>query len=329
MKNTNAILPKAQELNESIRNPLQIAGIPLQHVMIEPKFDGSFVYITKDRSNGQTIMCTKDGNQLNLEPAVQEAIITHFSKYECIFEAELEPAPWAEERKTKLNGNLYSGVALPFHIRLVVHDMLPISEVNEGTTPAWQRYCMLCSMAQVDPTSAKETPRTWLQKPAVSIQITPCKLVTPAVAADMFNQGWAEGKNNKRVMFHSEPYEGLVAINPDSTHKAGRNNKWKFKPFHSLDIEVTGLQTSNTGKTRTFRIDGKDTKTQTPVSLYTGISPTLFSEIEQATVQYKAVILEIEALAIKSLQHANPTVKAIRYDRMVHATPTQAPDMDM
>jgi hypothetical protein len=71
MKNLNALLPKPQELNEGIRNPGQIAGIPRGTLMLEPKFDGSFIYVTRDRTNGKTILCTKDGNQLSLEPRVQ------------------------------------------------------------------------------------------------------------------------------------------------------------------------------------------------------------------------------------------------------------------
>ena len=64
MKNLNALLPKPQELNEGIRNPGQIAGIPRGTLMLEPNFDGSFIYVTRDRTNGKTILCTKDGNQL-------------------------------------------------------------------------------------------------------------------------------------------------------------------------------------------------------------------------------------------------------------------------
>ena len=66
MKNPNAIRPKAQELNETIRRPEDILRLKVGKVMAEPKFDGSFAYITRDRVTGQMVICTKDGNQLSL-----------------------------------------------------------------------------------------------------------------------------------------------------------------------------------------------------------------------------------------------------------------------
>ena len=43
MKNLNAIRPGAQELNESIRRPENILELKVERVMVEPKFDGSFI----------------------------------------------------------------------------------------------------------------------------------------------------------------------------------------------------------------------------------------------------------------------------------------------
>ena len=74
MKNPNAIRPKAQELNETIRQPEDILKLKVGKVMAEPKFDGSFAYITRHQVTGQMMICTRDGNQIQLEPVVQNFI---------------------------------------------------------------------------------------------------------------------------------------------------------------------------------------------------------------------------------------------------------------
>ena len=325
MKNPNAILPKPQELNESVRNTDQIRGLSQRMLMIEPKFDGSFIYVTRDKTNGKTILCTKDGNELSLEPKVQQAIISHFQRQgDNLFEAELEPVPWSEEAKAALNGNLYSRKAMPFGIRVVVHDMLPFSEVNAGRTTARGRYQRLCGLAGTSPDENRLKPRVWPKDGNVTICLSPCVMATPDQAAKLFDEGWARGKAEKRVYFASEPYEGLVAINPESTHKGGRSNKWKFKPFHSVDVRVTSYSCRDTGKVTTYTIEGKDTKTGEKIRLFTGISPELYQEIVRAHSMYKEVIVEVEALAIKSLAHGNPTLKGVRYDKMEPKTPELA-----
>jgi len=317
MKNLNAMLPKPQELNEGVRNPEQIAAISRGALMVEPKFDGSFIYVTRDRTNGRTILCTKDGNQLSLEPRVQNALISHFQKQgDNLFEAELEPAPWSENAKTKLNANLYNGAALPFNIRVVVHDILPFSEINGGTTPALARYDKLCRLAGAFLEENGGKPYVWANDGNVTICVSPCVLVTPAEAARLFNEGWSQGKQEKRVYYAGEPYEGLVGIDPNSLHKGGRSNKWKFKPFHSIDARITSPSCRNTGKVTTYTVEAIDIKTGEAVRIFTGISPELYAEILEAEKNYKGTIVEIEALALKSLNHSNPTLKGIRYDKM-------------
>jgi hypothetical protein len=328
MKNLNAILPKPQELNEGIRNPEQIAGIPRATLMIEPKFDGSFIYVTRERTNGRTILCTKDGNELSLEPRVQSALICHFQKQgDNLFEAELEPTPWSENGKTKLNANLYNGAALPFDIRVVVHDILPFSEINAGATPALGRYKKLCGLAGTSLEENGGKPHVWANDGNVTICVSPCVLASPAEAAKLFNQGWAQGKPEKRVYFDGEPYEGLVAIDPNSQHKGGRSNKWKFKPFHSVDAKITSHSCRNTGKVITYTVEAVDTKTGEPVRVFTGISPELYAEILGAEQNYKETIGEIEALALKDINHGNPTLKGIRYDKMEPKVKVEQPCM--
>jgi hypothetical protein len=317
MKNLNAILPKPQELNEGIRNPDQIRALARGTVMIEPKFDGSFVYVTRDCTNGKTILCTKDGNQINLEPRVQQALELHFQRQgDYIFEAELEPTPWSESAKVKLNGNLYTGVALPFGIRVVVHDMLPFSEVNHGRTPALARYELLCQLAGTSLATNGAQPHIWAGDENATVCVSPCVMGSPAQAAELFEQGWARGKAEKRVYFAGEPYEGLVAVDPNSVHRPGRNNKWKFKPFHSVDVRLTAWSSRHTGKVMTYTLEGVDTKTGEAFKMFTGISPEVYQEIQDAGLKYQHVIIEVEALALKSLSHSNPTFKSVRYDKM-------------
>ena len=325
MKNPNAILPKPQELNETVRNPSQIAEIQRSIIMIEPKFDGSFVYITKDKVTNAVIICTKDGNELSLEPKIQQALVEHFQGQDCLFEAELEPYPWSEAAKVKLNGNLYSGAALPFGIRVVVHDLLPFSEIGGGVTKAGARYNLLCNKAGTRPENVQQKPHVWKKTDAVTICISPCLEVTPSQAAKLFTAGWENGKSAKRVMFSGEPYEGLVGIDPESVHKGGRSNKWKFKPFHSVDVRITGCSKSDKGKTTSYQILGEDIKSGETIKLFTGISPETYQEVLDAQQKYSAVVIEVEALAIKSLAHGNPTLKGIRYDKMTQKAPEIEP----
>jgi hypothetical protein len=118
------------------------------------------------------------------------------------------------------------------------------------------------------------------------------------------------------VYFEGDPYEGLVAIDPNSPHKGGRSNKWKFKPFHSIDARITSHSCRDTGKVTTYTVEAVDIKTGETVKIFTGISPELHAEIVEAEKNYKETIVEIEALALKCLNHGNPTLKSIRYDKM-------------
>ena len=326
MKNLNAIRPAPQELNESIRKPEQILDIKPNLVMIEPKFDGSFIYITRDSATNASVLCTKDGNQLNLAPAVQQALLNHFSRFEdVLFEVELEPQPWSEENKVKLNGNLYSGAELPFGIRVIIHDMLPLSEIGNPKTKAIDRYSNLLKLAGLpevkaekdfNPSNPKLHPRFWARYGQTTICVTPTRLVTKEQASEIFSKGWELGKAQKRVIIDGDSYEGTVLIDPDSLHKGGRSNKWKVKPFHTVDVKVTSFSSKDTGKVMTYEVKGEDTKTGEKIRVCTGISPEFYKEVKDASQRFESVIVEVEALAIKSLAHGNPTLKNIRYDKM-------------
>lgn len=318
MKNSNAIRPRAQELNESIRRPEDILGLKIERLMVEPKFDGAFVYVTHDRVAGRTVLCTKDGNELRLDPAIQNFILRHFGSLteHFLFEAELEPDPWSEANKVALNGNLYSGREMPFSVRLVIHDVLPRDELERPVSSARQRYALLRTLAGLEEGMQFVKPYLWDKNERVSISITPCQELTREAAAELFRRGWQEGKSQKRVIVGGLPYEGLVLIDPESLHKGGRSNKWKVKPFHTVDICVTEMREGHSGKVTVYEVHGRDIKTGEAAKITSGISPAVFAQLKQAQDRYPTLIIEVEVSSLRELQSANPTIQSIRFDKM-------------
>jgi len=318
MRKPNAIRPSPQELNEAIRQPEQILRLQQESLMVEPKFDGSFIFITRDRQTGESILCTKDGNELKLDPEVQCHLKTFFQPLtdRYIFEAELEPVPWTEEHKALLNGNLYSGKPMPFHIRVIVHDLLPIEEVTSPRTTARGRYAILRKISGVTSREAHLfTAPVVSQTAKSSICITPCREVTCKEAARIFMDGWQAGRNRRRVTIDGQDYEGVVLIKPESLHQSGRSNKWKVKPFHTVDLKVTQLK-SPSGKVRLHEVHGYDTKTGETAKVTSGINAAIFQEISDCLPKYQDIIIEVEVSSLKSLASANPTFKAVRFDKM-------------
>jgi hypothetical protein len=326
MKNLTAMRPRAQELNEAIRQPEDILKIRPARLMVEPKFDGSFVYVTRDPASGHATLCTRDGNELRLEPAAQNFILHHFERFteHCLFEAELEPLPWSEANKVALNGNLYARRSLPFRIRLVVHDVLPLLEVERPHSTARERYVLLQSLAGIAPELHSKIPMVWSESEGVLICITPCWEFGREEAMQLFQQGWAAGKPQRRVDVYGQEYEGLVLIDPDSMHTGGRANKWKVKPFHTQDICVTGLEQNQAGKVPVRVIYGYDTKTGETVKITSGVSPAVFSQVQHAQTHYSQVIVEVEVSSLRALASANPTLLSIRFDRMESLKPVAA-----
>lgn len=327
MNNPNLIRPRVQDLNESIRQPEDILELKMERLMVEPKFDGSFVYITRDAVVGRTALCTKDGNELQLIPPIQNFIVRHFEPLteHFLFEAELEPSPWSEDSKVALNGNLYSGREMPFSIRLVVHDVLPMDEIERPRSTARERYALLRGLAGISEEANFTKPFLWDESQKVSICITPCREATREEAVQLFRDGWEQGKAEKRVMFAGSPYEGLVLIDPQSVHKGGRTSKWKVKPFHSLDIRVTDVRERHGGKVPIYEVHGQDTKSGASTKITSGISPAIFAQLNRARSQHPVVIVEVEVSSLRELQSANPTIQSIRFDKM--GSPTKELEM--
>jgi hypothetical protein len=242
-----------------------------------------------------------------------------------LFEAEIEPSPWTETNKVLLNGNLYTGKPMPFHIRLVVHDVLPMDEIERPTSKACERYALMRSLAGAADGVKLTQPYLWDKSERASVYITPCQDLTPVEAAELFRKGWETGKAQKRVMVAGLPYEGIVLVNPESLHKGGRSNKWKVKPFHSVDIRVTELKEGHSGKVPLYEVHGYDTKTGNTAKITSGISPEMFAAIKRAEKQYAIVVAETEVSSLKDLKSANPTILAIRYDKM--GSPKQEPEL--
>jgi hypothetical protein len=286
--------------------------------MVEPKFDGSFIYITHDPAGGRTVLCTKDGNEVRLYSPVQNFICRHFGPLteHFLFEAELEPAPWSEANKVTLNGNLYSEREMPFSLRLVVHDVLPIDEVEKPVSSARQRYSLMRALAGIEEGVQHFKPYVWDKTERVDICITPCQEITKDATVELFRTGWEQGKEHRRVLVGGLPYEGLVLIDPGSLHKGGRSNKWKVKPFHTVDIRVTELDEDHTGKVPLYEVHGHDTKTGETAKITSGISPAIFAHLKQARNQYSMLVIEVEVSSLRELQSANPTIQTIRFDKM-------------
>ena len=102
------------------------------------------------------------------------------------------------------------------------------------------------------------------------------------------------------------PYEGLVLIDPESLHKGGRSNKWKVKPFHTVDIRVTELHEGHSGKVPLYEVHGYDTKTGETVKITSGVSPAMFARLKQAQDQYPALIIEVEVSSLRRASISQP-----------------------
>ena len=98
-----------------------------------------------------------------------------------------------------------------------------------------------------------------------------------------------------------------------------------MKPFHTVDIRVAQLKEGHSGKVPLFQVHGCDVKTGEIVKITSGISPEMFAEIKRAEQEYATVIVEAEVSSLKDLKSANPTLLAIRYDRMV--SPKRTPEL--
>lgn len=181
---------------------------------------------------------------------------------------------------------------------------------------ARQRYALLRVLAGVEEGAEFVKPHVWDKSDRINICITPCQEITKEAAAELFRAGWEEGRAQKRVIVGGLPYEGLVLIDPESLHKGGRSNKWKVKPFHSVDICVTQLCRQQTGKVPVYEAHGHDLKTGEMAKITSGISPGLFARLEQARENYSTLIIEVEVSSLRELPSANPTIQSIRFDKM-------------
>ena len=200
-----------------------------------------------------------------------------------------------------------------------------MDEIEKPASKACERYALMRSLAGVAEGVKLTQPYLWDKSERTSIYITPCQELILEEAAELFRKGWATGKAQKRVMVAGLPYEGIVMVNPESLHKGGRSNKWKVKPFHSVDIRVTELKEGHSGKVPLYEVHGYDTKTGDTAKITSGISPEMFAAIKRAEQQYAAVVVEAEVSSLKDLKSANPTIIAVRYDRM--GSPKQEPEL--
>lgn len=322
-----------QELNEDIRQPEQILTAPLKSgkyakgmALTQPKADGVFLSITSD-SAGRVLLLSKDGNVINLETSVHQAIIQFMAPltHEAYFEAELQPAgdQWSHKNKARLAGNLYNGKKLDFPVEVVLHDAVPLSDIaGQTATKAIDRYRWLRDMAA----------QRQLELPGSPVSVIDGELLPLQEVRRRFEAGWQEGKARNRVMWKGEPFEGLVIKDPDAIYTAGRATNFKVKPFFSIDAEILSAEAKPTKTGRTFKCLARDTKN--PVNeftFFTGLTPEAFDTIDRLLKAQVSVIVEIEVLGVvDKISHANPTFKGLRLDKMDPAALQPAePAMDL
>lgn len=286
---------KFQELSEEFRKPGDVLRYKQSIWMVQPKYDGIFLQgYLKDNE----IYCqTRNYNKVILHP-VYQALLAPLKQVPWLFEMEWEPFPWTPEMKSRLAGNLYNGRQMSFPVRFVIHDFY---SPNNPQWTAQERYDKLQTLFQATNNQVTQTIQT---NPHGSLNLTACQMLTPMQCHEFFVKGWERGKP-ERVFYNNEPCEGLVLINPNATYTPGRKTKWKLKPFHSVDVQITHVTNKH--------LEGINIKTGKPIKIYTGLRTEVLKEIQQRLPR-ENIIVEVEELAFNT-DSSNPTLKQIRNDR--------------
>ena len=168
----------------------------------------------------------------------------------------------------------------------------------------------------MSPADNQATPHVWAKAPDVIICLSPCVMATPDQAASLFDEGWAVAKPRNGSISLANPMRGWWPSSPTAFIVLGAGTNTSSSRFTAWTCASPASLSRDTGKVTTYTIEGEDTKTGEKIKLFTGISPELYQEVVNAHDKYKEVIVEVEALAIKSLAHGNPTLKCVRYHKM-------------
>jgi hypothetical protein len=130
---TSVSLPKLLEVKEKRLLDSDSAEI----VILQPKYDGCQAIILPgyclDRPEG-LLATTRKGQVIpRLQAFCDAAHAAAEFAVDQVFFCEFEPSPWSEAFKSKLSGNLYTDVDLPFDTRLVAFDTCTSEEFLADT----------------------------------------------------------------------------------------------------------------------------------------------------------------------------------------------------
>lgn len=298
-------IPPHSELLETIRTTQQLREkFPKKLWVVQPKFDGSkCILIPTDKGY---IATTGNGNKMECMDKTLQKLNGQFSclplTLQPVFEAEIEPEPWTQENKVKLNGNLYNDKPLPFDIKLTAFDCIPQLDFNNQTVSGAKTNARMAALTEYSEMLG-----------AAGIKTSETFTMTTEEVAELMDDGVKRGKAQHRVMFNDIPVEGYVIRDPEAPFLGGKRSvsAIKLKPFVSLDLYVVAAGKKDNGTAALGCIDTKDPNQ--PYYLFTGLPKT----IQQDPASMLGKVVEIEILTTDDPKKGvgNPTYKAERPDK--------------
>lgn len=303
-------IPKTSELLESIRTPEQLVEkFPEGIWGVQPKYDGSKCVLIPTEAG--YIATTGSGNKMECIPDYLGALNATLGKLpfskQPVLEAEIEPMPWTQDNKVKLNGNLYKASAgLPFDIKLSVFDSISQRDFFAQESNGEKFKDRARRLEELKPILK-----------SCGLDTSPIQFLTSEQVAKLMKDGIHKGKQTHRVLVEFEgkelSVEGLVIRQLDSVYQGGKRNPnaIKLKPFISLDLLVVAAAKKDNGTAALGCIDTKNPSQ--PYYLYTGLPKHIQSAPEKMVGQ----IVEIEVLTTDDPKTGagNPTYKNDRPDK--------------
>jgi len=302
-------IPPASELLETIRTTNQLREkFPNKIWSVQPKFDGSKCVLIPTREG--YIATTGGGNKIECLADKLKLVDAQMSdipfEERPVFESEIEPDPWTQENKVKLNGNLYKQGALPFKIALSVFDCITQHDFNNQSS-AQEVFCN-GSNGRVE-----NLMRIKNKLIEAGISVSRHESMTTEQVADLMDKGVELGRSKNRVIWDQLEVEGLVIRDPESKFCGGKRTAQaiKLKPFVSLDLQVVVTAKKANGMAALGCIDTKE-PTQ-PFYLFTGLP----KRIQQDPNSMLGKIVEVEILTTDDIKKGmgNPTYKNDRPDK--------------
>lgn len=302
-------VPPASELLETIRTTSQLKEkFPGKIWSVQPKFDGSKCILLPTKEG--YIATTGGGNKIECIPELLLELDKQLqdTKFEAkpVFESEIEPIPWTQDNKVKLNGNLYKQSTLPFKIGISAFDCITQQDFYEQAQAS--EVFSNGKDGRVEKLNAIKHKLS-----AAGITIGRHELMTTEQVAELMDAGVAQGRQKNRVIWDTLEVEGLVIRDPASKFCGGKRTAQaiKLKPFISLDLLVVVTAKKSNGMAALGCIDTKE-PTQ-PFFLFTGLPKA----IQQNPNSMLGKIVEVDILTTDDIKKGmgNPTYKSERPDK--------------